>query len=516
MRTIQTDALIIGSGFGAAAPALRLSEAGYRVAIVEKGPRIDPYNDFEQTQSPKYLLRYLKGLSSTNLSLLYAEGFGGGSGFYEMICLRAPTFAFELKDETGSRLWPAALNRQVMDPYYERAERMLHVQQIPVKEVPKTGLVFSLMMKRLGYSCDRAPHSVRGCMACGYCVTGCVFGAKESLPLNYLKQAEEAGATTFTELEAKSIRPLTDPRWTPEVGTIRSLPYRYEIECKSRNGSEGDSRFRARIVLLGGGTVGTAELLLGSKKKLGRLSKQGGRNLAFNPTVKVCGLLPPEFPEADMFVGRSHPGMISYEFLESHGIMVTAAKPLPLQAVAAARLRLNGERRDPSHWGRANVELMKLYRHRVMILVAFGATPPGGRIRVRPGGKTELTYEPTAECREFYARTKKLLESILIRNGCRLIDVEFVDREGLPHEDLNFSTAHQLGSCRMADSKERGVVDVRGEVFDYPGLYVSDGAAIPSALVVNPALTILANAERIADGILARHPVAELVAHTGS
>ena len=75
----------------------------------------------------------------------------------------------------------------------------------------------------------------------------------------------------------------------------------------------------------------------------------------------------------------------------------------------------------------------------------------------------------------------------------------------MPHGDIHFSTAHQVGSCRMADTKQRGVVDASGEVFDYPGLYVSDGAAIPSSLAVNTSLTILANAERIAAGILDRY-----------
>jgi choline dehydrogenase-like flavoprotein len=109
MQTLETDVLIIGSGFGAAAPALRLSRAGYRVTLVEKGPRIDPHADFRQTQDPKYLLRYLKSLSSDQLGLLFVEGFGGGSGFYEMICLRAPTLAFEQLDG-DRRLWPTGVS----------------------------------------------------------------------------------------------------------------------------------------------------------------------------------------------------------------------------------------------------------------------------------------------------------------------------------------------------------------------------------------------------------------------
>src|SRR3954471_5688993 len=94
MRTIATDVLIVGTGFGAAAPALRLAKAGLHVTMIEKGPRINPYTDFRQTQDPRYILRFLHGISGPNLGLTYAEAMGGGSGFYEMVSLRAPTKAF--------------------------------------------------------------------------------------------------------------------------------------------------------------------------------------------------------------------------------------------------------------------------------------------------------------------------------------------------------------------------------------------------------------------------------------
>jgi choline dehydrogenase-like flavoprotein len=91
---VTTDVLIVGSGFGAAAPALRLSRAGLRVLVVEKGPHLDPDRDFRQTQDPHYVRRYLKSLPGDRLNVTYAEALGGGSGFYEMVSLRAPSIAF--------------------------------------------------------------------------------------------------------------------------------------------------------------------------------------------------------------------------------------------------------------------------------------------------------------------------------------------------------------------------------------------------------------------------------------
>ena len=516
MRTVTTDVLIVGSGFGAAAPALRLARAGFRVLVVEKGPRLDPSRDFRQTQDPGYLRRYLKGIAGDGLNVTYAEALGGGSGFYEMVSLRAPSIAFEQRDRKGRRLWPEGLSRAVLDPYYAVAEEMLHVEQIPPEDVPKTGLLFALLMKNLGYSCDRARYAVRGCVGSGYCVTGCVFGAKQSLLLNYIPQALEAGARFECGLVADSIRTLVEVRNTPAQGVIETVPHRYEVRCVPAGDDSreaGGLVVRARLVILAGGTVGTAELLLRSRPHLKLLSRHVGRNIAFNGSVKAVGLLPEGFPDGDLFAGRTHPGMISYEFLESMGITISAVKPLPIQLVAGARLTARDGDRRFDYWGEPNVELMKLARQRMMILYAIGLTPPAARLDWRDGDeRPHLVAEVGSELEGYHHRTERLLESILTRNGCRLLRAEMLDPEGTPYPDLHFFTSHHVGSCRMADSPSRGVCDLNGEVFGYPGLYVSDGAAIPSSLAVNSSLTILANAERIALGIAARHGDARLAA----
>ena len=498
MKTIKTEVLVIGSGFGAAAPALRLSQAGVQVLMIEKGKNILPDKDFKQTSDPKYLLQYLKGVSSDTVSFTYAEALGGGSGFYEMVSLRTPSTAFEQVDSDGNRLWPGGIDRQGMDPYYDAAETMLHVEQISADEIPKSGVVFSSLMKNLGYSCDRARYAVRGCVGSGFCVSGCIFGAKQSLHLNYLPQARSAGMEILTDVEAHSIQPITpELKLTRPPQTMRALPLRYEVRCRETTRDE-DVRIQAKVVILGGGTIGTAKLLLRSREFLPLLSGHVGKNIAFNGSVKAAGLLPEGFIEGDMLSGRSHPGMISYQFFDSMGITISSAKPLPLHIVSAARLFLAGETRQPVYWGEANVDLMKLYRRRMIVLYALGLTPPCAEIRQLDGTTFEPVLNVDGNLRNYHKQTKALLQSIFLRNGCKVIDTRLVDHEGKAYDDLHFDTTHMVGSCRMADRKENGVVDAYGEVFDYPGLFVTDGAAIPTSLAVNSSLTILANAERIA------------------
>lgn len=493
MTQVQTDVLVIGSGFGAAAPALRLAEAGVRVLMIEKGPAMGP-GDYRQTQDPKYITRFLKSVSGDHLNLTFAEALGGGSGFYEMISLRAPSRAFEQVDARGERLWPSSLSRQAFDPWYDRAEQMLRVRQLSEDEIPRSGLVFSLMMRNLGYRVDRGRYAVRGCIGSGFCVTGCLYGAKQSLHLNYLARAREAGVDIRCDLEARELVPLAGARGEdarPDRG-----PFRLLVRCRQGDGT--DVFIRTRVVVLGGGTVGTAALLLRSRRHLPALGAGLGQHIAFNGGVKVAGLLGDHVPDGDMQWGMTQPGVISYEFLDSRGLTIFPIKILPIQAAAAARLRLDGDPREPAWWGEANVELMRQFRHRMLVLVSLGLTPPAGRITLDHAGEPRVSLDPTPTLRRYVQDTRALLESIFLRNGCRLVASQWVDGGGRPRQGLWFSTAHQVGSCRMSDDPQRGPVDPRGELYGVPGVWVTDGAAIPSSIAVSTSLTILANAERVA------------------
>ncbi|MBI1805067.1 MAG: hypothetical protein HY033_08915 [Ignavibacteriae bacterium] len=223
-----------------------------------------------------------------------------------------------------------------------------------------------------------------------------------------------------------------------------------------------------------------------------------GKNIAFNGSVKAAGMLPEGFIEGDMLSGRSHPGMISYQFFDSMGITISSAKPLPLHIVSAAHLSLRGHDGTSSYWGESNVELMKLYRRRMIVLYALGLTPGSAEIICTGNNSFKAVLNVDSNLRHYHRQTLALLHSIFERNGCRVIEARRINDEGTEFEDIHFDTTHMIGSCRMANRKEEGVVDAWGELFDYPGMFVTDGAAIPSSLAVNSSLTILANAERVA------------------
>ena len=505
MKTIKTDVLIVGSGFGAAPPALHFCERGYQVLLIEKGENIIPENDFKQSMDPRYLMKYIKNIKGEGVQLTFAEGLGGGSGFYEMVSFRAPSMVFKLKDNKGNSLWPSGLSRSSLDPYYHLAEEKLNVHKIDKNCIPKNGLVFSRMMRNLGYSVDRVNYSVKDCRGASFCVAGCKFGSKQNIITTYLRKAEELGLKKITNMKAGKIIPLyTNGFRHRSVTRIQDIPYRYLVSADSGEGGE-QLEISAKILVLAAGTVGTAVLLINSKKYLREISGHTGRNININGSVKTLGLLPDNFIEGDMFVGMSHPGVVSFEFLESKGITISTSKPLPVDAVSTAHFRVEGETRNPAWWGQPNVEFMKQYRRRAFVLYALGLSTCTAELRKNGGGSYKPFLEIDDKFREYYKETTELLHSIFRRNGAKVVDLDFIDGEGNEHHDIYIYTAHMTGSCRMADDMSGGVTNVNGEVFNYPGLYITDGASIPSSLAVNPYLTILANSERITEAMTLRY-----------
>ena len=484
MRSLSSDAVVIGSGFGGSVVSRRLQEAGFQVTVVEKGPRIDPSVDFKQTQDPKYLMKYIHGVGNKHMSFTYAEALGGGSGFYEMVSLRAPSSAFDQRDpKTGRRLWPTGIDRESMNTYYALSEEQISATQIEWAEVPRTGQVFGELMRRAGHTVDRVSHAQRGCIGSGYCITGCIYGAKQSMLVTYLPKAEEAGTLVLTDMNVIGIQQSNDPDW------------KFETICKDRN-SGVELLLRSRIVVLAGGTIGTAALLQRSSDQLPLLSKHVGKNIASAGMVKAVAFTPDNMPDADMYRGRAHSGLISYDFLESDGITISSGKPLPLFIPLNGHLSIESRLSTSEYWGKDHVDLMKKIRTRGIVLYSIGMMPPSGSIRA-DGEDITVDHGDLSMLRSYKNRVQGILQDIFERTGCQPLKLREVDDTGVELTDVHFGTTHMTGSCRMADTIEHGVCDANGEVFNYPGLFIADSSALPSSLSVNPSLTILANAERI-------------------
>jgi choline dehydrogenase-like flavoprotein len=496
----RVDACVIGSGFGGSILAYYLASAGQRVVVLERGPRRRD-RSLQIDLRPRELLDVTHTFNGNGATILVGSAVGGGSLVYSGASLRAPSFVFERRLAGGRRVWPRALTRRSLDPYYRRAERGLGVHQLGFEEVAKRGGVWGLRMNRLGFRVDPIRQATTSCIHCGFCNTGCKFHRKNHLTMNYLRGAERAGAEIRELTEAVAVRPA-DGGYRVLYGERNDAPLlRPEVPPPTRE-------LQATRVIVAGGAIGSAGLLLRSAPLLLGLSAQLGRNLSANGDLALMAVLPSDRRLPGRGHVRQHQGVamdtVCYEFLRSHGFVIITQHELSLATV------VNG---DPGRlwWGLEKKHLMRRYGDRMLGLAVLGldgspgrvfASTPQDELRLTPAfGVSSIDFRIDPATRRLFDDARRIVGRLVRRMGGELVDLTL--NPSPTYEETVFS-AHPLGTARMADTPELGVVDADGEVHGHPGLYVVDGAAVPTALAVNPSLTIAALAERVAHRLLRR------------
>lgn len=494
--TERVDVCIIGSGFGGSILAYYLARAGQKVVVLERGPR-RATESLQIDVNARELLDITHTVTGNGISLVVGSAVGGGSLVYSGASLRAPSFVFDRRQQ-GGRIWPRALSRRSLDPYYRRAERGLGVHQLGFDEVAKRGGIWGLRMNRLGYRVDPIRQATTACLHCGFCNTGCKFFRKNHLTLNYLREAEAAGAHVRPHSEAVSVRPA-DGGYRVAYGP----PDRSDVLRPKGPRPDQTIEIQAERVIVAGGTIGSAGLLMRSQPYLPGLSSQIGQHLSANGDLALMAVLPRDKRLPGGGVVRQHEGVamdtVCYEFLESHGFIIITQHELSLGTI------VNGDAHG-NWWGLGKKHLMRHYGDQLVGIAVIGVDGSPGRVQAAPQSNDRLPvleplgvgaidYPLDPETQRLYANARRIVSGLVQRMGGEMIDLSLNLSNTYP--ETVFS-AHPLGTARMSDTSDLGVVDADGEVHGHPGLYVIDGAAVPTALGVNPSLTIAALAERSA------------------
>jgi cholesterol oxidase len=522
------DAIVVGSGFGGGIAACRLAEAGKRVVVLERGRRFAP-DDFPATpaQAPEALwhptlnphglfdVRLMK-----DLSVVTAAGVGGGSLVYANVQLRAPADVF-------AHDWPRAIDRAVLDPYYDRTEAALLPMEVP-EELPKMR-AFAAAGKRIGKDAQRLPLAVnfeadrehpfsgipqKRCENLGRCDIGCPVHAKNTVDITYIARAEQAGAELRPLHEVRRLEPPPSAGGNWRVG-FRVLDGGDE---KGASGSGDSGELQAPVVVLAAGCLGSSRLLLKNRARLPHLSKALGSRFsgngdalgaAFDPTDKDVGS-----PRTDF-----GPSMTSrLDYTSEHGFML-ADGGLPsnfgglLEIVRAVDDAVRGWRgvwlrikRLAAVLGLGDQPLA--YRHlrpRVrrpiddsLVFLMIGRAASDGQMRLTPLFKCFDIRWSRNGSDALFAAMEKVTGELARGVGAK----PFFALDTWPLS--GYITVHPLGGCPMADDPAHGVVDDAGKVHGYDGLYVLDGSIVPVALGVNPSKTIAALAERGVELLIAR------------
>ena len=528
-RDFDFDFIVIGSGFGGSVSAHRLTEKGYKVAVMEMGRRWTPENLPHTNWSlARWLWRPELGLRGffnmrffRHATILHGCAVGGGSITYANTLLVPPEKVWSIGPWAGLADWQAEMPR-----HYQTASRMLGVVENsilgPADHLLKTaaeqaGVGNTFYRTSVGvfqgiegdpggktfadpYFGGEGPERTT-CIGCGGCMIGCRHGAKNSLDMNYLYLAEKHGARIFAETRVVDVRPLDgsgDGLAGYEVRTVSST---------SRLGkSKAARRFTCRGVVFSASSLGTMELLFHLKRQgaLPRLSPRIGQRVCTN-SESLIGVRIPGC-EDDMSKGVAIGSGI---YIDQNTHIEATRYPAGSDAMFALATILTGGRPGPARvglWLRNllaglllhPIKTFRLLRPRgwareSVILLCMQALE--GHIDMvwkrpwfRPWRRTLVSRGPRIPT--FIPQANEFAQKLAKVSGGTAMSM-------LPEILFNVpGTAHCLGGCVIAGSPALGVVDSRHRVFGYKNMYVCDGSVVAANLGVNPSLTITALAER--------------------
>ncbi|WP_028851054.1 GMC oxidoreductase [Thermocrispum municipale] len=502
------DVLVIGSGFGGSVAALRLTEKGYRVGVLEAGRRWDPedlpssnWNVRKSIWAPKLGCIGPQRINILGKCMVFSgAGVGGGSLIYGNT-LYEPLEPF-YRDKQWAHItdWRAELK-----PYYDQAKRMLGVTTNPrltpadevVREVAEdigVGDTFHPTDVGVFFNEDKPGEEVddpyfggagprrAGCIHCARCLTGCPHNAKNTTTKNYLYLAEANGAVVHPLTTATAVRPL------PGGG--------YEVHTKRSNGKlrKGKRIFTAEQVVFAAAALGTQQLLhkMRDTGTLPNLSPRLGHLTRSNSEaiINVASRRRHDFAQGIAITSSIHPEPNTHLEVCHYGERQNALFPMTVPMVDGGAFRFLRFLLAIVRRPRAFLRSLNARRasERSVILLFMQSLDNSlqsylkrGRLKTRQGtGEPNPTWIPLAHD--------------IARRFAEKVDG---DPQGLFTDVVNIpATAHYIGGCPIGATPEEGVVDPYQRVFGHPGLHVVDGSAITANLGVNPSLTITAQAER--------------------
>ncbi len=483
-RVVRADACVIGTGAGGAPVAKELAEGGVSVVMLEEGQRFTT-DDFNARPRDMMARLYrdagqVATVGNVPIVLPLGKAVGGTTVINSGTSFRTPPKVLEM---WGERFGLDALGPAELDPFFRRVERVQNVMQVPPELAGENALVVKRGGDRLGWSGDFIYRNVRGCVGSGICTFGCPTSGKQHVGLTYVPLAWNAGATTFSSTRARRIELAG--------GRVRA------VEAAASGG--GRVRVECDLAIVACGAIGTPLFL--RSQGLGGESGELGRNLSIHPATGVRALFDEEI---DMAKGVPQSYFID-EFADD-GIMFEGAAGPP--DYAAMSFPFSGE------------------RHRDLMLQYPGISQFGlmvsdlsrGSVHERAGLR-QIRYFLNREDAATFKRGVELLCELYWAAGARVVypPIEGISelrdgdlrpvREWEPRASaLTLLAFHPLGTTRADARAGDGVVDENLKVRGVDGLYVGDGSVVPSSIGVNPQITIMALATRLAFHLLGAPP----------
>ncbi|HEY6560036.1 MAG TPA: GMC family oxidoreductase [Polyangiaceae bacterium] len=483
----HADVIVIGTGAGGGVVGTRLAEAGYDVLFVEEGAYVptDSFNPYTTDSVPRLYRDASATLIFGTPPIAYVEGrcVGGSTVINGGMTYRTPE---RVLDEWQERVGSPDLGPKAMEPLFEAVEARVHAEHQLDVSIGEDNRIMMRGAEKMGWRYTQNRRNQEACVGANNCALGCPTGAKQSTLVSYLPRAFDQGARCLTELRVE--------RLLIEGGRCVGVQASAIDPLTRRSGRQVE--VRARAVIVACGAVQTPFLL--KRHRLGRPSGQLGKNFLCHPNAKVLAVYPGEVAG---WKGVSQ----NTQIREFHAEGILMAENFVAPSILAAYL--------PVH-GRAAWELMQRYNQMVLsgVLVEDSSS---GTVSRSVFGMPYVRYDITPYDHARFLKGIKLLSEMHFAMGAEFVILPFFNQHVARSVDelsridalqtdpstLELFTPHLMGTARMGSRPEDSVVNLSGELWDLPGCYVADASLFPTAIGVNPQITIMALATRIAERV---------------
>lgn len=497
-QTIQRDVLeksdvcVIGSGAAGAILAKKFCDAGRSVILLEKGGYFEGEDMNQRDEDMVPLLWKNSGANFTkDLKIAIAQGscLGGSTIINDAVCFEIPGIV--------RRQWKD-MGLDISDDEWDRAtdevSRETHITKVRSNELNRNSMMLKKGCELLGYEKHYLnERNSLNCMQCGLCHLGCHYGTKQDMRETYIHKAlNDPGSDIkiYCDCSAEKI--------TYSDGVVDGV----EGDFLDRNGkSVFRIRINTKLVVIAAGSIASTQLLLRNSIAKGK----AGNGLALHPSPFIIG----DFP----FKIKGNQGIpmtyTLHEFgvtngVEDGGFLVEGIYLPPLQF--SMLLPVSGGQ---------HAELMKRYDHYAMAGVLV-RDDNNGTVTLNDRGYPRVTYTLKPKELDFIAKGVEIISKMWFGLGAtRLVTShmnkaiinseneikELTDAIKNEPEKLLLGSAHPQGGNSIGNDPGTSVVDTNCRVHGFKNLFVCDASVFPTALGVNPQLTVMSLATIIADRI---------------
>jgi choline dehydrogenase-like flavoprotein len=491
----DADIVIIGSGAGGGTVAQELAPLcaqGARIVVLEAGPKLRP-EEFtgREVEMARRLYTDEGGFLTEDraMSIAFGRAFGGSTVVYTGTSLTIT--------EPVVKRWgvPGLEHADLL----RRSRKYLaqnHVHLLPDADINDNNRLFEEGCRRLGYRVEQFPLNLDGCRGAGLCNLGCPNGAKMGTHRAQLPEAERRGVTVVTNCRVDRIEARAVVAAVSENAAGEASAW-----------APGQYRIRAKVIVVAGGAVGSPALLLRSPVASGLPAL--GRYFTCHPALILVGQ-----HDRPITNYQGHPKSFYCDhFAESEGFLLETCMYFPFTTAKS----LTG-------FGDEHARMMSAMDRLQMILVlAIDPPEPENRVMVDPDGRPVVRYRFTEGVRRSLVRAMRASARIFFAAGAARVhapaarrffieaaDADRVDElipfDGLTLGKVTISSAHPMGGCRMGTATDDSVTDAWGRVHGVPWLFVADGSLFPRCAEINPYVTIMALADRVAERVRAEWP----------